>query len=222
MAVDLYRVERALSGKLPLDDLTSDEAHIFQREKPAFEVGQLANRLAQGYYAHYTAAIVAQDPAAKDKLTSMRPGQPVPTETVARKNGTTHIFDSHFYLDYFNSPEIAHEVASVWLVGALLSLGDALANNHYFDRRPELEMVYHLRNGIAHGNRFHFKKRGLERLKEYPAHNRALMTRVPGADFEITPALAGEQVLFNFMGPGDVLDLLQSISFHLGYLRGRL
>lgn len=222
MVADLYRVECALLGNIPFDELSSEERVVFQREKAAFEVGSLANRFAQGYYAHATAAIVARMPGAKDALTCIHPNQPIPTETIARKNGTTHVFDSHFYLDYFNGPEIAHEVATVWLIGSLLALGDALSKNKYFDHRPELEMVYHLRNGIAHGNQFHFLQQGLDRLVDHPAHNRTASVRVPNAEFEITPDLAGKQVLFGFMGPGDVLDLLQSIGYHLMYLRGRL
>jgi len=222
MAVDLYRVECALLGNLPFDDLTSEERRVFQREKAAFEVGRMANRFAQGYYAHATAVTVARVPSAKDSLTGMQPNQPISTETMARKNGTMHVFDRHYYLDYFNGPEISHEVATVWLVGSLLALGDALSKNEYFDRRPELEMVYHLRNGIAHGNRFHFLMSGLKRLIKHPAHNRTASAHVPNAEFEITPDLAGKQVLFDFMGPGDVLDLLQSIGYRLMYLRRRL
>lgn len=221
MAADLCRVENALSGTLAFDELTSEERLVFQRERAAFAVGRMANRFAQGYYAHVTAAIVARGPGAKDALTCMQPGQPFPTETVARKNGTTHVFDSHHYLDYFNAPEIAHDVATVWLSGALLALGDALKNNNIV-RRPELELVYHLRNGIAHGNRFNINDEGRKRLEKTPAHNRAARVRVPNAEFEITTGLNGKQVLFDFMGPGDVLDLLQSICYDLTYLRGRL
>ena len=42
--------------------------------------------------------------------------------------------------------------------------------------------------------------------------------RAPPAEFlpfEITPELEGTAVLFDFMGPGDVLDLLISVSTYL-------
>jgi hypothetical protein len=45
-------------------------------------------------------------------------------------------------------------------MGALLTLGDALQVHRYFDHSPELELIYHLRNGVAHGNRFTFTKAG--------------------------------------------------------------
>ena len=98
----------------------------------------------------------------------------------------------------------------MWLTGSLLAVGDALEHHNYFDHAPELELVYHLRNGIAHGNRFDI--RNLQRLTKYPAHNRACYKNTI---FEITPALNGLPVLFDFMDAGDVLDLLFSIAFHL-------
>jgi hypothetical protein len=36
----------------------------------------------------------------------------------------------------------------VWLVEALLALGDALKQHGYFDHAPELELLRHLRNGM--------------------------------------------------------------------------
>jgi hypothetical protein len=58
----------------------------------------------------------------------------------------------------------------LWLVGALLTIGDALKQHRYFDRAPELELLRHLRNGAAHGNTFRIKNP--KELEEYPAHNR--------------------------------------------------
>ncbi|OXC78252.1 hypothetical protein BSU04_12785 [Caballeronia sordidicola] len=45
-----------------------------------------------------------------------------------------------------------------WAMGALTTLRDELQPGHYFDHAPILEMVFHLRNGNAHGNRFHINK----------------------------------------------------------------
>jgi hypothetical protein len=73
-------------------------------------------------------------------------------------------------------------------------------------------MVRHLRNGIAHGNRFTL--RNPDELKLWPAHTRDAACRF-SAPFEITPELEGTAVLFDFMGPGDVLDLLISVSTYL-------
>jgi hypothetical protein len=103
-------------------------------------------------------------------------------------------------------------------MGSLLTLGDELSAHDYFDRAPALELLYHLRNGVAHGNRFNVTKRGRDRLAQYPAHNRSAAVRSPtGAVYDITPTLSGP-VLFEFMGPADVIDLLQSVEIHLSGL----
>ena len=97
------------------------------------------------------------------------------------------------------------------LTGSLLAVGDALKDNGYFDHAPELELVRHLRNGVAHGN--HFDIRYPDELTKYPAHNRDGWFR--HTVFEITPELDGKPVLFDFMEAGDVLDLLFSVASHL-------
>lgn len=60
------------------------------------------------------------------------------------------------------------------------------------------------------------KDNGLKRLRNYPANNKK--ARVKGADFEISENLQGTPVLFDFMGPADILDLLQSIEVHLTWI----
>jgi hypothetical protein len=101
-----------------------------------------------------------------------------------------------------------------WLTGALLNVGAALMEADYFDHAPELELVYHLRNGIAHGNRFEI--RNLDRLSKYPAHNRLAAVRSDlKTTFEVTPSLDDQPVLFDYMGSGDVLDLLMSVEIYL-------
>jgi hypothetical protein len=45
--------------------------------------------------------------------------------------------------------------------------------------------VRHLRNGVAHGNRFNITNDGKKHLAKFPAHNRNAKVRVPNADFKI-------------------------------------
>ena len=107
----------------------------------------------------------------------------------------------------------------MWLIGSLLAVGDALERNKYFDHAPELELVYHLRNGIAHGNHFRFAKRGRERLAKYLGHNRDACFKSPKRTiFKITPALNGTPILPDFVEAGDVLDLLSSVGSYLKQL----
>jgi hypothetical protein len=106
------------------------------------------------------------------------------------------------------------DLARVWLVGALLTVGDALTNQSYFDHAPELELLRHLRNGVAHGNVFRITD--LQRLNQFPAHNRlACIKSDTNFVFEITPNVQGQPVLFDFMGPADVVDLLRSVALYL-------
>jgi hypothetical protein len=95
-----------------------------------------------------------------------------------------------------------------------LAIGDALKPHGYFNRAPELELLRHLRNGVAHGNTFRIDN--LKDLEKFPAHNRLAWIRGDNkTEFEITPNLQNQPVLFDFMGPGDILDLLISASNYL-------
>jgi hypothetical protein len=181
----------------------------------AFEVGQLAQRMAVGYFAHKAAIAVATDPRAQRLVPPTQPGFVVPVGYVTRKDGTQHAFDFHHFLDQArNDPAMAHDLERVWLAGSLLAVGDALSMHGYFDRAPELELVRHLRNGIAHGNTFRIDNP--QGLAKFPAHNRLADIRGDlKAEFEITPHFHSRPVLFNFMGPGDVLDLLMSVGLYL-------
>jgi hypothetical protein len=186
----------------------------------AFDVGQMAQRMAEGYLMHVAAIQIATDPRASALSPAVKPGQLVPEGYVFRKDGTPHRFHFKHYLEKAASdPMMVDDLARIWLEGALLRIGDALAlpQNRYFDHAPELELLYHLRNGVAHGNVFKFTAPGRKRLAQYPAHNRLASIRGYNNDteFEITPNLQGQPILFDFMGPGDVLDLLMSVSLYL-------
>jgi len=134
---------------------------------------------------------------------------------VGRKDGTQIVYHfEHFLKLGASDPVLAEEFARVWLTGALLTVGDALTQNSYFDHAPELELVRHLRNGVGHGNRFNITNPAI--LTTHPANNSlAHIMSDKKTIFEMTPALHGTQVLFDFMGPGDVLDLLLSVGVYL-------
>jgi hypothetical protein len=180
------------------------------------KVAQFAGDMAVGYAAHITASRMAPriDSNALVKFIDA-----YPTDSVPRKNGPPFTFDTQ---DTFHNAvvrdTIREEFPKIWLTGSLLAVGDALWDNNYFDHAPELELVYHLRNGVAHGNRFRFTDPGRKRLAKHPAHNRDCYTH---GIFEITPALDGTPVLFDFMEAGDVLDLLFAVASHLDELERR-
>jgi hypothetical protein len=234
MTVDYVQVARALTGVLPLDQLNLEEKDFYQNYKPVFEVGRLAHRMAQGYYAQSAAMMVAKDPRSDELIRhplESRFEVSIPVGAfVPRKDGTMHKYDVLHYLDDARAnPPVVDELLRVWLVGSLLSVGDALAmlSKHlkpprYLDGNPTLELLYHLRNGVAHGNRFTFYDSGKKRLAKFPAHNKmAGVKSSTKAEFEIVVGLQGKPVLFEFMGPGDVLDLLQSVEVYLTGIKER-
>jgi hypothetical protein len=181
----------------------------------AFDVGRMAWRMYEGYFMHVAAIQVATHPHAAALSPNVEHGQSVPVGYVFRKDGTRHSFHFTEYLARAASdPAIVDELRRVWLVGALLAIDDALKPQDYFDHAPELELVRHLRNGVAHRNTFRIDN--LELLAKRPAHNRlAWVMSDTKAEFEITPDLQNQPVLFDFMGPGDILDLLMSVNHHL-------
>jgi len=187
---------------------------VTKANQAAFEVGQLTERMFHGYFARCAAIEVASNPEARKLVPRTLPGQLVPVGYITRKDGTQLGFHFPLYLDQARDNA---EFAKVWLVGSLLAVGDALKPYRYFDHAPELEMIYHLRNGVAHGNVFKLTNDGLDRLKKYPAHNKLAWGRpkTKTTEYEIVGALHGQPVLFEFMGAGDVLDLLFSVSAYL-------
>jgi hypothetical protein len=178
----------------------------------AFRVGQLAQYMFGSYMAHQAAMVVARDPRAPSILPPIESGQSVPVGRVPDKAGSGHEFHLPYYLEWAQRTP-SDEFDRAMLGGALITLGDALNAHRYFDHAPELQLVRHLRNGVAHGNRFNIDKRGREQLAKWPAHNR--LAAAKSSEFEVTPALNGQEVLWSFMAAGDVLNLIQSVSTYL-------
>lgn len=181
-------------------------------------VGKMAQRLASGYYSFLVAHLVAVNPQSINSLPRATVQDHPPTGEVKRKDGTFHTLNLRHYLDLLREDQtLQGYFLRTWAMGALLMLGDELAQPgcEYFDHAPILELVYHLRNGIAHGNRFSITANGKKRLAKYAAHNRQAPVKSPlGTVYEITPNLTGP-VLFDFIGAADVIDILQSVEVYL-------
>jgi len=179
-------------------------------------VSRTAQRLAAGYYAFLVAHLVAVNPQSINSLPPSKILGEDPTGEIKRKDGSFHTLNLRYYLDLLRTDHtLQGELLRAWAMGSLLTLGDELEKYDYFDQAPSLELVYHLRNGVAHGNRFNFTRAGQRRLANHEAHNRSAVAKSPlGTVYEITPDLTG-QVLFDFIGAADVIDLLQSVG---GYL----
>jgi hypothetical protein len=184
-------------------------------DQAAFNIGRLAHRMGEGYFTHLAAIQVATDPRAVALIPAARPGSNITDAPVTRKDGTKHVYDfGHYLTQARGNSEIARELERIWFVGALLTVGDALEKENYFDRAPELELLRHLRNGVAHGNAFDIRNPKV--LANFPAHNKLAWVRGENkTEFEITAGLNGQPVLFDFMAPGDILDLLFSVEVYL-------
>jgi hypothetical protein len=216
--VDYVAVERALLGTTPITALDTVEANFCAKYRPAFNIGRMAGQMARGYYAHCAAIEVAKDPRASSLIPEALPGQPIPVARVARKDGTAHVYSLLHYLEWGRSDQdLVHDFQRVWLIGSLMAIGDALSKCGYLNRAPLLELIRHLRNGIAHGNIFEI--RDPSNLKRYPANNRGASFKAD--EFEITPSLHCKPVLFDFMGAGDILDVLMSTEVYLTNVRER-
>ncbi len=192
----------------------------------AFEVGQLAEALYGDYMSHAGMGVLLAHPAglaAIERLEAENRGPAiVPIAPVLRNDGTSIWYSISHYLRQSKTQAFSETFERLWVGGALLTLGDALAAEEYFDRGPDLELVRHLRNGIAHGNRFNLRNGEPRRLARFTGPDQRLMsdgvTSTPPGDantFEITPGLQGQQVLFGFMGAGDICDLLQFVGVRL-------
>jgi hypothetical protein len=180
-------------------------------------VKRVAQGLAAGYYSFLVAHLVAVNPTSINSLPPAKAVGQNPVGEIRRKDGTFHTLDLRHYLDLLREDhDLQRYFLRTWAVGALLMLGDELVQHDYFDHAPVLELVYHLRNGVAHGNRFNLTESGKKRLNKYPAHNGSAAVRSPtGTVFDVTAALNGQPVLFDFIGPADIIDVLQSVEMHL-------
>jgi hypothetical protein len=181
----------------------------------AYNIGRLTHRMGEGYFMHIAAIKVATDPRAADLIPVPLPGSNISDAPVPRKDGTQHVFDfGHYLAQARDNPEMGNDLEHIWMVGALLTVGDAHKKYEYFDRAPELELVRHLRNGVAHGNTFDI--RCPHELIIHPAHNKLAWVRgEKNSVFEITANLNRQPVLFDFMAAGDILDLLFSVEVYL-------
>ena len=191
-------------------------------------MGQLAQELFIGFMAYTASSHVLDRPEIADAtiaalVASNRGPAAVPIGHILRADGSEIAYDlTHAIRNVRLTSSYRDAYDRLWLAGALLALGDRLDDEDYFDRGPELEFVRHLRNGIAHGNKFHFLHGEPLRPAHFTGPERRLLPgggeTQPGNVItrEITAALEGEPVLFDFIGAGDVCDLLMFVSSRLG------
>ncbi|APZ99103.1 hypothetical protein BWQ93_11825 [Sphingopyxis sp. QXT-31] len=178
----------------------------------AFDVGEVLFELAQGCYAFEAFTYAAASKDAEIAIPALPVGAGA-SGTLSRVDGSEHIFDLRYYFELGKDHAFTRDgIARSWYCGVLISAGDLLAAHQYFDHQPEFELLYHVRNAVAHGNRFHITEAGKKRLEKYPAYLRFY----DGSDrFQLSPDLDHQRILFDFMQAGDVADLLSLVGERL-------
>ena len=172
--------------------------------RSAKDIADMLQRL-QDYYAAVSTALVFLNDDDALRLLQAKGYGPGSTTSLGRRDNSSYegikVWDAihsvrgnaGFNLDFLGS-----------LFMTILSwVGDELSANGYFDKTPELEFFRHLRNGISHGNKFN--------LVRYNEPKRP--ARFKG--FEVTAALEGQPVLFEFISTGDLFDLFDHVKAHL-------
>ena len=122
------------------------------------------------------------------------------------------------YLAECRKQEVRIDFDKAWLIGALLIVGDVLRATGYFGHAPEAEIIRHLRNSVAHGNRFNFHPnitdRATRRLR-YPANIFRYDIQLSIPRHEVETNLQGTETLFVWGGPDAVIDCLTALSIHM-------
>jgi hypothetical protein len=184
----------------------------------AVDVATLTQRMVSQYFSHHASMYVARDPRAQTLGPQIEPGQAGPVLKILRRDGNAMIVSFDYYLAEGLRPKTLEDFDRVWLMGALLMVGDALGANGYFGHIPEAEIIRHLRNGIGHGNRFKFRSEVIDKVTgklKHPANIFRYAARQGMPVHEVDTNLAGTEVLFVWGGPDAVIDCLTVLGVHL-------
>ena len=177
-------------------------------ERKLYESARLAEDLVAGLLGFDAALALLADDRVLALVPPILPGKLVPIGLLPHiGNDEGHEYHFTYYLDRLRTEPNRTLTKRLWASSALIRLGEKLTRHAYFDRRPSLELMRHLRNAVAHGERFLI--RDLDKLSQYPA----FLTAGP-FHWEITPALDGAP-LYERFSAGDIGSIIQSIGIHL-------
>lgn len=171
-----------------------------------FTANQIADKI-DWYKMAYVAAsmvpVMLNHPAIVEPLRGIMSGG---TLAFGRRDNTYHEVSFDAVLDHgTNSNQFNLEMLGGYLNTAISVLGNDLSKQDYFDRNSLLEFFRHIRNGLSHGNQFHFTSSEPRRPAQFGI-------------FTIDRTLQGRNILFQYMSAGDVLDLFDAVAEHLRQL----
>jgi hypothetical protein len=189
------------------------------------DVADLIESLRHGLVARVALAeaVTGTEQGKVHELLRFAPGASnAPFGNLMRSDGSAIIFHMPDFLRAAVASAHQEDQLRASITGALVTVGDALASHKYFDRGPDLELLRHLRNGLAHGNRFNLRRGEPVRPAHFTGPDQRILPNRAGVTaagaptfFEVTHALDGQSVLFDFMGAGDVHDLLMFVGWRL-------
>ena len=137
------------------------------------------------------------------------PGKFVSVGSLVDRDGTIGAeYHFNYYLHQLRTePRYWEGTKAIWASSCLIRLGDRLTHHGYFDRSPDLELIRHLRNAVAHNDKFRIDS--LKKLHQYPAHLTAGQR-----NWKIDFAMNGRP-LYDLFSVSDICSIVQNVGIEL-------
>jgi hypothetical protein len=175
----------------------------------AQEIADLLERQRGAYALISTVTLASLNRPFLDQLLAQLGLQPLSDVTInfGKRDGTNYLYrDFDRAVETFtNNNQFNLEILGGYLLTLISMAGDQLRRNDYFDKTPELEFMRHLRNALSHGNKFHFLGGEPHRPASFQGYS-------------LDASMHGQPVFFDYILPGDVLELMEHIERHLRQL----
>lgn len=191
-----------------MDESQPNYPELNEHERNLHETAKLAQDLAAGLLGFDAALTLLADDRVLRLIPPIIPGELVSTGRLTHLGGGSgHEYHFTHYLDRLRTEPNFTLTKRLWASNALIRLGEELKRYKYFDRHPSLELIFHLRNAVAHNERFSINKP--QKLSCFPAYLTA-----GHCYWEIKPNLDGTP-LYDFVSVGDICCIIQFVGIYL-------